>query len=330
MPSGLVTVFAVTVVATEQLRSGRRVRDWLGDRILLGATMAAGLAALALIILIAYKVLRGAHLAFSEFGLPFVWHSAWDANKGLFGAAPGLFGTAVTSFIALLIATPLALAIALFLSELAPRGVHTLLSSLVEMLAAIPSVVLGLWGILVLGPFLAAHVEPWLHRNLGFIPLFSGSPQSSGILIAGIVLAIMVVPIVASVCRELFLSVPQELEEGALALGATRWEMVRGVVLSSSWSGIAAAVDPRLRPGARRGDRRDAGDRRRLGDPQSTFRPRRHAGQPDRGPVPGRRLEAPDRVALLPRRDPARDRAPDEPVRPAHRAPLRVVPDGGS
>jgi phosphate transport system permease protein len=191
-------VLAVTVVATEQLRSGRRIRDWLGDRLLLGATMAAGLGALALIALIAYKVLRGAHLAFSEFGLPFIWHSAWDANKGLFGAAPGLYGTAVTSAIALLIATPLALAIALFLSELAPRGVNTLLSSLVEMLAAIPSVVLGLWGILV--------------------------------------------PIVASVCRELFLSVPRELEEGALALGATRWEMVRGVVLASSWRGIGAAV----------------------------------------------------------------------------------------
>jgi phosphate transport system permease protein len=110
------------------------------------------------------------------------------------------------------------------------------------MLAAIPSVVLGLWGILVLGPFLAGHVEPWLHRNFGFIPLFGGTPSSSGILIAGVVLALMVVPIVASVCRELFLSVPRELEEGALALGATRWEMVRGVVLASSWRGIGAAV----------------------------------------------------------------------------------------
>ena len=232
----------MTVVATEQLRSGRRLRDWLGDRVLLGAAMAAGLAAIALIAVIAYKVLRGAHLAFSEFGIPFIWHSAWDANKGVFGAAPGLYGTAVTSAIALLIATPLALAIALFLSELAPRGVNTILSSLVEMLAAIPSVVMGLWGILVLGPFLAAHVEPWLHRNLGFIPLFGGTPQSSGILIAGIVLALMVVPIVASICRELFLSVPRELEEGALALGATRWEMVRGVVLASSWRGISAAI----------------------------------------------------------------------------------------
>src|SRR6266540_4912514 len=112
------------------------------------------------------------------------------------------------------------------------------------MLAAIPSVVLGLWGILVMAPFLGQHVEPWLHRHLGFLPIFSGTPQpgGAGMLAAGLILAIMVIPIVASISRELFLSVPRELEEGALALGATRWEMVRGVVLSSSRPGIAAAV----------------------------------------------------------------------------------------
>jgi phosphate transport system permease protein len=230
--------------ATQALRGERRVRDWLGDRLLLLLTLAAGLAAVVLIVLIAYKVLQGAHLSFSAFGISFLWGTVWDANKGLgvFGAAPGLYGTAVTSAMALIIATPLALAIALFLSELAPRGLRVVVGTLVEMLAAIPSVVLGLWGILILGPFLANHVEPWLHRWFGFIPIFSGKPASSGIFIAGVVLAIMVVPIVASVCRELFLNVPQELEEGALALGATRWEMVRGVVLSSSRPGIAAAV----------------------------------------------------------------------------------------
>jgi phosphate transport system permease protein len=230
------------VIAPQELRGGRRLRDRVGDRLLLGLTLAAGLGALALIGVIAYRVLRGAHVAFSSFGLSFVWGTAWDTNKNVFGAAPGLFGTAVTSLIALLIATPLAIAIALFLSELAPRGIRVVVGSLVETLAAIPSVVLGLWGILVLGPFLADHVEPWLHRSLGFLPIFGGMPQSSGVFIAGVVLAIMVVPIVASVCRELFLSVPHELEEGALALGATRWEMVRGVVLSSSRPGIAAAV----------------------------------------------------------------------------------------
>src|SRR4029450_13919627 len=111
------------------------------------------------------------------------------------------------------------------------------------MLAAIPSVVLGLWGILVLGPFLGQHLEPWLHEHLGFIPLF-GAPSATGtgLFTASLILTIMVVPIVASICRELFVSVPNELEEGALALGATRWEMVRGVVLSSSRPGIAPAT----------------------------------------------------------------------------------------
>jgi phosphate transport system permease protein len=231
-----------TISATEDLRGGRRVRDWLGDRLLILVTAGAALTALGLIGLIAYKILHGAHLAFSTFGFSFVWGMAWDTNKNVFGAAPGLFGTAVTSLMALLIATPLALAIALFLSELAPSGVRVVIGSLVEMLAAIPSVVLGLWGILILGPFLANHVEPWLHRTVGFIPLFGGQPGSSGIFVAGVILAIMVVPIIASICRELFVSVPSELEEGALALGATRWEMVRGVVLSSSRPGIAAAI----------------------------------------------------------------------------------------
>ncbi len=227
---------------TEELRGRGRVRDWLGDRVLFLLTLAAGLGGVAVLVLIAYKVLRGTHLAFSAFGLSFVWGTAWDANKGLFGAAPGLFGTAVSSLIALVVATPLALAIALFLSELAPRGVRLVVGSLVEMLAAIPSVVLGLWGILVLGPFLSDHVEPWLHDSLGFLPIFSGTPQSSCIFTAGLILAIMVVPIVASVCRELFLSVPHELEEGALALGATRWEMIRGVVFPYARAGIAAAL----------------------------------------------------------------------------------------
>src|SRR4051812_24564891 len=191
---------------------------------------------------ITYKVVRGAALSFDAFGLSFVTDTTWDATRDVYGAGTLLYGTAVTSLMALLIAGPLAIAIALFLSELAPRWVRGVIGPLVELLAAIPSVVLGLWGILVLGPFVANHLEPWLHSTLGFIPLFSGDPSSSGLFVAGLVLAIMVVPIVASICRELFLAVPRELEEGALALGATRWEMVKGVVLSSSRPGIAAAL----------------------------------------------------------------------------------------
>jgi phosphate transport system permease protein len=231
-----------TVPVTQRLGARAQLRKRLGDRILFGLTALAALITIALMVLIAYRILRGAHLAVSSFGISFLWHTVWDTNKGVFGAGTLLYGTAVTSAMALLIAGPLGIAIALFLTELAPNGVRGVVVSLVEMLAAVPSVVLGLWGILVLGPFVADHVEPWLHDWFGFIPLFSGDPSSSGIFIAGLVLAIMVVPIVASICRELFLAVPRELEDGALALGATRWEMVRGVILASSKPGIAAAL----------------------------------------------------------------------------------------
>ncbi len=233
-----------TVPLTQRLGGNRRIRDWLGDRIMLLLTLAASLAVVAIMVAVVYKVMRGAEPSYNRFGISFLWGTVWDANpaKSVFGAGTLLYGTAVTSLIALIVAAPLAIAIALFLSELAPRGVRGVVGSLVEMLAAIPSVVLGLWGILVMGPFVANHLEPWLHRWLGFLPIFSGDPSSSGIFVAGLILAIMVLPIVASICRELFLSVPSELEEGALALGATRWEMVRGVVLQSSRPGIAAAL----------------------------------------------------------------------------------------
>jgi phosphate transport system permease protein len=208
-----------------------------------GITLAAALAAVALLGAIVWKVVDLARPAMSKYGAGFITGRTWDPVHRLFGALPFIYGTAVSSLIALIIATPLAIAIALWLSELAPRGVRGIVGSLVEMLAAIPSVVLGLWGILVLGPYLGQHLEPWLHGKLGFIPLF-GAPSATGtgIFTAALILTIMVVPIIASICRELFLQVPSELEEGALALGATRWEMVRGVILPSTRSGIAAAI----------------------------------------------------------------------------------------
>jgi phosphate transport system permease protein len=163
--------------------------------------------------------------------------------KNVYGAASFLFGTAVTSLLALALAAPLALGIALFLTELAPRVLRAPVTALVETLAAIPSVVIGLWGIYVLGPILRDHVEPALHDTLGFIPLF-GSPSSAGpsVFTAVVVLTIMILPIVSSICRELFLGVPRDLKEGALALGTTRWEMVRGVVFPYARGGIAAAL----------------------------------------------------------------------------------------
>jgi phosphate transport system permease protein len=233
----------VSAEAPRRPFAGRRVR--FGDLVLqlVAGTAAAG--ATVLVGLIAWKVVDGARPALSKYGLPFVWHIAWNPVTGheLYGAGSFLFGTAITSLFALLIATPLAIGIALYLTELAPRALRAPVTALVETLAAIPSVVIGLWGILVLGPVLRDDVEPALHSAFGFIPLF-GPPSSSGssIFTAIVVLAIMILPIVSSISRELFLGVPHELKEGALALGTTRWEMVRGVVFPYARGGIAAAL----------------------------------------------------------------------------------------
>ncbi|HUZ99640.1 MAG TPA: phosphate ABC transporter permease subunit PstC [Gaiellaceae bacterium] len=229
--------------ATRRPFTGRRVR--FGDVALQVVAGTAALAVTVLVGLIVWKVVDGARLSIATYGLHFVWRVAWNPVVGreVYGAGSFLFGTAITSLFALALATPLALGIALFLSELAPRGLRAPVTALVETLAAIPSVVIGLWGILVLGPALRTHIEGWLHSVFGFIPLF-GDPSAAGasIFTAIIVLTIMILPIVSSISRELFLGVPHELKEGALALGTTRWEMVRGVVFPYARGGIAAAL----------------------------------------------------------------------------------------
>jgi phosphate transport system permease protein len=230
------------VPTTQPLTERRRLGDRFGDRVLQGLTGLAALAVTVLVGAIAWKIFETAWPAIQKFGFGFVIHQGWDVNKGTFAALDFIWGTAITSALALLIAAPISIAIGLYLSELAPGGLRGVVAALVELLAAIPSVVLGLWGLLVLGPFVGGHVEPWLHHHLGFVPLFSGSPQNVGILIAVLVLTIMVVPICSSICRELFVNVPRDQEEGAFALGATRWEMVRGVVLPYTRSGVAAAI----------------------------------------------------------------------------------------
>jgi phosphate transport system permease protein len=223
--------------------TGRRIR--FGDVALQVVAGAAAAAATVLVFLIAWKVVDGARPAISKYGLAFVTRIAWNpvTDHELYGAGSFLFGTAITSIFALLIAAPLAIGIALYLTELAPGILRGPITALVETLAAVPSVVIGLWGILVLGPVLRDHVEPALHDTLGFIPLF-GPPSSSGssIFTAIVVLAIMILPIVSSISRELFLGVPKDLKEGALALGTTRWEMVRGVMFPYARGGIAAAL----------------------------------------------------------------------------------------
>jgi phosphate transport system permease protein len=226
-------------------RSGRgagAAADRLGDGVLRGLCVFAALLALLALLTIAYEVISGASLAIGHFGLGFLGHAVWQPNFSVFGAGVLLFGTVVTSAMAMLLAVPLGVAIALYLSMVAPARVRGVVGPMVEMLAAIPSVILGFWGILVLAPFLPEHLEPFLHSVLGFLPIF-GPAQTTGasLFTAGLILTIMVLPIIASISRDLFLTVPQEMKDGAIALGATRWEVVRGVVLPSAASGVVAA-----------------------------------------------------------------------------------------
>jgi phosphate transport system permease protein len=203
----------------------------------------AGLLCLFVLGEVLYQVINGARPAISHFGLGFLVHSVWAPNFGRFGAAAAIYGTVLSSLMALAIATPLGIAIGLYLAMMAPPIVRAVVGPLVEMLAAIPSVIVGFWGVIVLAPFIAAHVEPFLHNTLGFIPLF-GPPQTTGLSIftAGVGLTVMVIPIIAALSRDLFLTVPPELKDGAAALGATRWEIIRGVVLPTTVSGVAAAT----------------------------------------------------------------------------------------
>jgi len=222
----------------------RRFGDRIGDGLLHALTAAAAALAVLIVVSIAWKVFEGARPALEKFGLGFLVHQGWNPVTNDYAALDFIFGTALTSFGAVLLAAPISIGIGLYLSELAPRGIRGVIGSLVEMLAAIPSVVLGLWGILVLGPFVAQHLGPFLADHFGWIPIFAGDPtqNGSGQLTAILVLTIMIVPITSSICRELFLSVPDDLEQGAIALGATRWEMVRDVVLQYTKGGVVAAI----------------------------------------------------------------------------------------
>ncbi len=213
----------------------------LGDRMLYGLCAAAGLVALLILADVIYQLATNSQLAISRFGLGFLGHQNWAVHFNDFGAAALIYGTVLCSFLALALAAPLGIGIAIYLAMIAPPRVRAVVGPVVEMLAAVPSIIFGFWGLFVLVPFIQ-HLEPGLHSALGFIPLF-GAPQSIGISIfaAVIVLTLMILPIISSLSRDLFLTVPQELTEGAAALGATRWEVIRGIVLPTTVSGVTAA-----------------------------------------------------------------------------------------
>lgn len=208
----------------------------------------AGAAWLVLLLLggVAVSMAWGGRLAFETFGWQFVTGRNWDVVAGKFGAFVPIYGTLVTSAIALIIAVPVSIGIALFLTDIAPRWSRGPIAIAIELLAAIPSIIYGMWGLFIFAPFMAAHVEPWLNAHVAnkalIGPLFSGPPIGIGMLTAGIVLGIMVIPFIASVAREVFSAVPAPLKESAVALGSTRWEILSRVTLPYTRSAVIGAI----------------------------------------------------------------------------------------
>jgi phosphate transport system permease protein len=216
----------------------------IGDRIYRWLTTAAALMIVALLAFIAIEIFVAGWPAFRQFGFGFITSSAWDPVHGQFGAGPAIFGTLASSIIALIIATPLAIGTAVFLSELCPRWLAQPVAFLVDLLAAVPSVVYGLWGIFVLEPLMRSDVAPFVQKtlHLGGLSIFSGVSYGPGMLTAGIILAIMILPYISAVTREVLMAVPRSQREAALALGATRWEMIRDAVIPGARSGIMGGI----------------------------------------------------------------------------------------
>jgi phosphate transport system permease protein len=216
----------------------------VGDRIYELLTAACALVVPALVVAIAVAVFAAAWPAFAKLGLSIVTSSDWDVANGHFGAAPALFGTLVSSAVALIIATPLAIGVAIFLSEFSPSWLRQPVGFLVDLLAAIPSVVYGLWGIFFLIPLLREQVMPFLRDTLHFgsTPFFRGPAYGPSMLAAGVILAIMALPYISAVSREVLMAVPRSQREAALALGATRWEMIRDAVIPYARSGIIGGI----------------------------------------------------------------------------------------
>ncbi|HEY4612727.1 MAG TPA: phosphate ABC transporter permease subunit PstC [Bacteroidota bacterium] len=213
----------------------------IGDVLFKYTTMAFAVLVLALVVLMGYEMYLGSRLSIEKFGWDFLTSSTWDPVLEEYGALPFIFGTLVSSFLALVVALPLSIGIAIFLSEIAPPWVERPLSFMIELLAGIPSIVYGLWGIFVLVPWIRTTVEPFFSDNLGFLPLFRGAPYGFGMLAAGFILAIMVLPIVASISRDVLKAVPQSQREASLAIGATKWESIR-LILKDAKSGIFGAT----------------------------------------------------------------------------------------
>lgn len=220
--------------------------DATKDRVFRWIVTGAALFVLISLSAAALSMLWGGSLAFRTFGFAFLYTDDWDAVARKFGALVPIYGTLVTSFIAMLIAVPVSLGIAFFVTEIAPTWLRGPVATAIELLAGIPSIIYGMWGLFTFVPFMADHVEPWLNDYLGPLPvlgpLFSGPPLGIGMLTAGIILGIMVIPFISSVMRDVFTVVPPTLKESAYALGATRWEVMRSVVLPYTRTAVVGGI----------------------------------------------------------------------------------------
>ena len=224
----------------------RNARDARADRRFRLVVATAGMFVLVALTGAALSMLWGGREAFSTFGFGFLFSTEWDAVNHRFGALVPIYGTLVTALIAMLIAVPVSFGIALFLTEVAPAWLRGPVGAAIELLAGIPSIIYGMWGLFVFVPIMGEHVTPWLNDHLGSWPiigaLFTGPPLGIGMLTAGIVLAIMVIPFVSSVMREVFLTVPTRLKESAYALGSTTWEVVWNIVLPYTRSAVIGGI----------------------------------------------------------------------------------------
>jgi phosphate transport system permease protein len=230
------------IISEKKSFSGKIFSSYnLGDFIFEKLTLLFAVSVFLLVILMAYEMYTGSRLSIDKFGWGFLTNSTWDPVTEIFGALPIIYGTIVSSIVALIITLPMSLGVAIFLSETAPPWLEKPLSFLVELLAGIPSVVYGLWGIFVLVPWLRDNVEPFLADHFGSLPFFKGAPYGFGMLAAIVILSIMVLPIISSISRDILKSVPQSQREAALALGATKWQSIK-IVLMDAKSGILGAT----------------------------------------------------------------------------------------
>ncbi len=238
METQMTTVPVGARKASREAQSGSRMADRAFRSLCLAGALAVGL----LLVLVLWQLIKGSHLSVAKFGWKFFFSKTWDPNIDQYGALPFIYGTIVSSIIALLIAVPLSVGTAIYLTDLAPVWLRQPLTSIIEMLAAVPSVIWGLWGIFVLVPLLRVAVYPLLQKWFGFLPFFQGPILGVGLLTSGIIVAIMILPIVTSVSREVLRSVPNLQREAAYALGATRWEVTRIAVLSYARRGLLGAA----------------------------------------------------------------------------------------